>query len=31
MIKIMDGVIDARELGVQYVIDKLKAQKGEEV
>ena len=30
-IKIMDGVIDARELAIQYVIDKLKAQKGEEV
>ena len=28
-IKIMDGVVDARELGIQYVIDKLKAQKGE--
>ena len=27
-IKIMDGVIDARELSIQYVIDKLKAQKG---
>jgi hypothetical protein len=26
-IKIMDGVVDARELGIQYVIDKLKAQK----
>ena len=30
-IKIMDGVVDARELGIQYVIDKLKAQKGEKV
>jgi len=30
-IKIMDGVVDARELSIQYVIDKLKAQKGEEV
>lgn len=30
-IKIMDGVVDARELGIQYVIDKLKAQKGENV
>jgi len=28
-IKIMDGVVDARELSIQYVIDKLKAQKGE--
>ena len=28
-IKILDGVVDARELGIQYVIDKLKAQKGE--
>lgn len=28
-IKIMDGVVDARELGIQYVIDKLKVQKGE--
>ena len=28
-IKIMDGVVDARELGIQYVIDKLKAHKGE--
>jgi len=28
-IKIMDGVVDARELSVQYVLDKLKAQKGE--
>lgn len=28
-IKIMDGVIDARELAIQYVIDKLKAQRGE--
>ena len=30
-IKIMDGVVDARELGIQYVIDKLKAQKGEKL
>ena len=30
-IKIMDGVVDARELGIQYVIDKLKVQKGEEL
>lgn len=28
-IKLFDGVIDARELGIQYVTDKLKAQKGE--
>jgi len=28
-IKIMDGVVDARELSIQYVIDKLKAQKRE--
>lgn len=28
-IKILDGVVDARELCIQYVIDKLKAQKGE--
>ena len=28
-IKIMDGVVDARELSIQYVIDKLKSQKGE--
>ena len=28
-IKIMNGVVDARELGIQYVIDKLKVQKGE--
>ena len=30
-IKLFDGVIDAKELSIQYVLDKLKAQKGEEV
>lgn len=29
-IKLFDGVIDAKELGIQYVLDKLKAQKGEQ-
>ena len=28
-IKLFDGVIDAKELSIQYVLDKLKAQKGE--
>ena len=28
-IKLLDGVIDAEELGIQYVLDKLKGQKGE--
>ena len=28
-IKLLDGVIDAKELSIQYVLDKLKAQKGE--
>ena len=27
-IKLFDGVIDAKELSIQYVLDKLKAQKG---
>ena len=26
-IKLLDGVIDAKELGIQYVLDKLKVQK----
>ena len=30
VIKLLDGVIDAKELSIQYVLDKLKAQKGEE-
>ena len=29
VIKLLDGVIDAKELSVQYVLDKLKVQKGE--
>lgn len=29
-IKLLDGVIDAEELGIQYVLDKLKGQKGEQ-
>lgn len=28
-IKLLDGVIDAKELSIQYVLDKLKARKGE--
>ena len=28
-IKLFDGVIDAKELSIQYVLDKLKAQEGE--
>lgn len=28
-IKLFDGVIDAKELSIQYILDKLKAQKGE--
>lgn len=31
VIKLLDGVIDAKELSIQYVLDKLKAQKEEEV
>jgi hypothetical protein len=29
MINLLSGTIDAKELGIQYVLDKLKAQKGE--
>ena len=28
-INLLGGVIDAKELSIQYVLDKLKAQKGE--
>ena len=31
VIKLLDGVIDAKKLSIQYVLDKLKAQKGEQV
>lgn len=31
MINLLSGTIDAKELGIQYVLNKLKTQKGEEV